>query len=51
MSGTYRWTLTEVRKWSGDPLGGPKLVGEPSRRSRSGRETHPKDWKWPGDPP
>ena len=31
--GTVRETLPEVRKWSGDPLGGLELVGRPSRRS------------------
>ena len=47
--GSGRVTLPEVWKWSGDPPGGPevvvrssrrlKVVGRPSRRSGSGRET------------
>ena len=31
--------LGEVRDWSGDPPGGPGLVGGPSRRFGTGRET------------
>ena len=44
-------TLSEVRKWSesvpedkkqsGDPPGGPEVVGRPARWSGSGRETFP----------
>ena len=34
-------TLSEDQKWSGDPLGGAEVVGIPSRRSGSGRETLP----------
>ena len=54
--GTGRETLPKVRKWSGDPPGGPEevgrpslrseVVGRPSRRSGSGRETFPEVRKW-----
>ena len=49
-----RENLPEVRKWLGDPPGGPEVSGEPPRGlevvgrpflwSDSGRETLPKDW-------
>ena len=45
-----RWTLGEIRDWSGDSLGGPERVGVPfggpgriwgpSGRSGTGRGTH-----------
>ena len=40
-----------VRKWSGDPTACPEVVGRPSRRSGSGRETLPQVQKWSGDSP
>ena len=36
-----RGTLPKFRKWSVDSPGGPKLVGDPSRRSGSGGGTLP----------
>ena len=39
-------TLQEVLKWSGDPPGGPELVGRPSPRSGSGREILTEMWNW-----
>ena len=36
--GTGRETLPEVRNWSRNLFGGPKLIDRPSRRSESGRE-------------
>ena len=50
-SGSGWETLSEVRKWSRDPLGVPEVVGRPSRRFGSGRKTLPKFRKWSGDPP
>ena len=49
-SGIGRETLAAVRKWSGDPLEGPEVVGGLSRRSGSGRGTFQEVWKWSGDP-
>ena len=49
--GSGRETLPEVRKWSGDPIEGPEVVGRPSRRSRSGRVTISEVQKWSGDIP
>ena len=46
-----RWTLPEVRKWSGDPPVGQELVGGRSRRSENGLGTLPQVRKWSGDPP
>ena len=40
-SGSGRDTIPAVRKWSGDPPGGPEVVGRPSRRIQN----------WSGDPP
>ena len=36
-----KWSLTlpEAWKWSGDPPGGPEVVGRQSRTSGSGQET------------
>ena len=33
-------TLPEVGNWSGDPLESPELVGIPSRKSGTSRDTH-----------
>ena len=51
-----RETLTEVQKWSGNPPGGPEVVGEPpggvevvgttSQRSGSSRENLTEVWNW-----
>ena len=49
-SNTGREPLPEVRKWSGDFLGGPEVVGL-SRRCGTGRETFPEVRKWLGDSP
>ena len=38
-SGSGQEALPEVQKWSGDPPGGPELVGVP-----------PEVWNWSGDP-
>ena len=48
---TGRETLADFRNWSGDPPGVPEMIedypggveviGRPSRRLGSGRETHP----------
>ena len=38
-------------KLVGTPPGGLKLVGRPTRSSRTGRETHPTVRNWSGDPP
>ena len=40
-SGSGQETLPEVRKWSGDPIGGSELVGRRSQRSGTGRKTLP----------
>ena len=40
-SGSGEETLPKVRKWSGDPPGGPEVIGRPFRRSGSGREILP----------
>ena len=40
----------EVCKLSGDPPGGPELVGRPSRRSGTARETLPEFRNCSGDP-
>ena len=45
-SGTGRDTLTEVLNRSGDPTGGPQLVGRHTRKSGSGRETLRQVRKW-----
>ena len=42
MSGTDWDTLPEVRKWMGDPLGSPELIGTPFRKSGTGWDTIPK---------
>ena len=39
-----------VRQWLGGPPKGPEVVGWPSRRSRSGRETLPVVRKLSGNP-
>ena len=44
-------TLPEVRKWSGDPPGGPELVGRPAWTSGTGRETLQQVRNWLGDHP
>ena len=44
-------TLPEVWNWSGDPPGGPKVVGRPSRRSGTDWQTLPKIQKWSGGSP
>ena len=41
--------LPEVRTWSGDLPGGPELVGRPSSRSRTARETFSEVRNWSGD--
>ena len=56
-----RETLPEDRKWSGDPPGGPEVVGGPSKTSElvegrswkpgSGWETLSEVRTWSGDPP
>ena len=38
MSGSGREAIPDVRKWSGGSPGCPKVVGKPSRMSRSGRK-------------
>ena len=38
-SGSGQGNHPEVRKWSGDPSGGPEVVWGPYRRSGSGRGT------------
>ena len=45
-SGRGRETLGKVRKWSGDPLGGPGGVRGPSGRYKKGRGTleEVRDW-------
>ena len=40
-----------VQKWSGDPPGGPEVVGGPSWKSVSGWETLMEVSKCLGDPP
>ena len=39
----------EFRKWSGNPPGGPDVVGRPFWRSGSGWETLPEFQNWSGD--
>ena len=46
VSGSSLGTLPEVWNWTGDPPGGPEVIGSHSRRSGSGREIQ----KWSGDP-
>ena len=41
MFGSGRLALPDVREWSEDPLGYLRVVGRPSRMSRSGWMTHP----------
>ena len=49
--GTGRETLSDVRNCSGDPPGGPEVVGRPSRRSKIGREALTDVQKWLRDTP
>ena len=44
--GIGRETLPMVRNWSGDPPGGPELVGKPSRRCGSIWDNRPEFRKW-----
>ena len=37
--------------WSGEPPEGPEVVGGPSQRTGSDRETLPEVRKWSRDPP
>ena len=60
-----RWsgweTIPEVRNWSGDPPGGPEVVGRPSvgpelvgrslHSNVSSRKALPEVWIWSGGPP
>ena len=41
----------ELRKWSGDHPGGPRVVERPSRRFGKGREALPKVQNEDGKPP
>ena len=60
-SGSGWETLLDLRKWSeslpevwnlsGDPSGGPKMVGTPSKSFETSQETLPEVRKWWGDPP
>ena len=43
--------LPDVREWSTNTPGCPRLVGRFARISGSGRETIPDDRKWWGGPP
>ena len=43
-SGGGRKTVPAVRKRSGDPPGGSKVVGRPFRRSGTGRKTLQEIW-------
>ena len=59
-SGSGRDSLLVVQGWSGDPLGGPgvvggppkvpELIGRPCRWYGTDWETIPKVRKWSGDP-
>ena len=51
MFGSGREALPEVREWSGVPPGYPRVVGKPSRMSRSGQEVLPDVQEWSGGPP
>ena len=44
-------TIPEEVKLFGRPFWRSEVVGRPSQRSESVRETVPKVWNWSGDPP
>ena len=46
MSVTGRDTLPEDRNWSGDPPGGPEVLGRHSRKFGTGRDTLPVVRNW-----
>ena len=50
VGGPYRIGQGTLQNWSGDPLGGPEVVGGPTRRSGSDRGILPEVRKWSGDP-